>query len=112
MRRGVLPESWCCLNKPLTGRSTDKQSSGSSLNIQQLELMRWLFCCYWIGMARPLRVERPAAWYHVTGRGLERRPIFRDDLDRNRWMALVAEAVPMFGWVVHGYTLMDNHYHL
>ncbi|HZL43723.1 MAG TPA: transposase [Verrucomicrobiae bacterium] len=63
-------------------------------------------------MARPLRVERPAAWYHVTGRGLERRPIFRDDLDRNRWMALVAEAVPMFGWVVHGYTLMDNHYHL
>jgi hypothetical protein len=35
-----------------------------------------------------------------------------DDRDRLRWLALIAEAVPMFGWVVHGYVLMDNHYHL
>lgn len=63
-------------------------------------------------MARPLRVERPGAWYHVTGRGVERRPIFRDDRDRKRWLALAAEAVSIFGWVLHGYVQMDNHYHL
>jgi putative transposase len=62
-------------------------------------------------MSRPLRVEQPGAWYHLTGRGVERRPIFRDDRDRLRWLELAAEAVSMFGWVVHGYVQMDNHYH-
>ena len=30
-------------------------------------------------MARPLRMERAGAWYHVTVRGTERRVIFADD---------------------------------
>ncbi|MBN2506919.1 MAG: transposase [Verrucomicrobia bacterium] len=63
-------------------------------------------------MARPLRVEWPRAWFHVTGRGVDRRAIVTDDRDRRRWLALVQETVPMFGWVIHGYVLMDNHYHL
>jgi len=63
-------------------------------------------------MARPLRMERAGAWYHVTARGTERRVIFADDRDRRRWMELVAEAVAVFNLVVHGYVLMDNHYHL
>src|SRR5437667_11980997 len=63
-------------------------------------------------MARPLRMERVGAWYHVTARGTERRVIFADDRDRRRWMELVAEAVAVFNLVVHGYVLMDNHYHL
>jgi REP element-mobilizing transposase RayT len=33
-------------------------------------------------MARPLRIEYPGAWYHVTCRGNERRAIFRDDRGR------------------------------
>ncbi len=28
-------------------------------------------------MARPLRIEYPNAFYHITSRGNERRPIFR-----------------------------------
>ena len=63
-------------------------------------------------MARPLRLERPGGWYHVTGRGVERRAIFRDDRDRRRLLELLGEAVSTFRWVVHGYTLMDNPYHL
>ena len=63
-------------------------------------------------MARPLRMERAGAWYHVTARGTERRVIFADDQDRRRWMELIAEAVAVFKLVVHGYVLMDNHYHL
>jgi REP element-mobilizing transposase RayT len=43
---------------------------------------------------------------------VERRSIFRDDRDRKRWLALIGETVSMFGWVVHGYVQMDNHYHL
>ena len=63
-------------------------------------------------MARPLRIEQPGAWYHVTNRGAERRVIYADDRDRRRWLALLEEAVSMLGWIVHAYVLMDNHYHL
>jgi hypothetical protein len=30
-------------------------------------------------MARPLRIQRPGGWHHVTARGNERRAIFRVD---------------------------------
>jgi hypothetical protein len=35
-------------------------------------------------MARPLRIEYPGAHYHVMSRGNERRPIVRDDADREK----------------------------
>jgi REP-associated tyrosine transposase len=63
-------------------------------------------------MARPLRLERPGGWYHVTVRGVERRAIFRDDRDRRRLLELLGAAVSRFRWLAHGYVLMDNHYHL
>jgi len=63
-------------------------------------------------MARPLRVEFEGAYYHVTARGNERRPVFRDDEDRARFLAVVGEACGRFGLAVHGYCLMGNHYNL
>jgi REP element-mobilizing transposase RayT len=63
-------------------------------------------------MARPLRIDLAGGWYHVTARGLERRTIFRDDRERTHFLALLEEAVGRFGVVLHGYVLMDNHYHL
>src|SRR5260221_6610522 len=63
-------------------------------------------------MARPLRIERAGAWYHVTGRGLERRAIFLDAKDRMHWLELVGEAVDLWRWVVYGYVQMGNHFHL
>ena len=33
-------------------------------------------------MARPLRIEYPGAVYHVTGRGNDKKAIFRTDADR------------------------------
>ncbi len=30
-------------------------------------------------MARPLRIEYPGAVYHVTSRGNEKKPVFKDD---------------------------------
>ena len=63
-------------------------------------------------MARPLRIERIGAWYHLTGRGNERRAIFRDDRDREHFCQLLAEMVERFGIRLHAFVLMDNHYHL
>ena len=42
------------------------------------------------GMSRPLRIERAGGWYHLTGRGNERRAIFRDHRDRQHFCELLA----------------------
>ena len=63
-------------------------------------------------MARPLRIERSGAWYHVTARGNERQPIYRDDKDRYHFLTLLEEMTATFNLFVHAYVLMDNHYHL
>src|SRR5881628_1690594 len=63
-------------------------------------------------MARALRIEQPGAWYHVTGRGNERKDIFRDDPDRLHFRALLGEMVERCGLLLHSWVLMSNHYHL
>lgn len=63
-------------------------------------------------MARPLRIEYPGAIYHVTSRGDRREPIFDDDIDRQRFLATLAEVVKRYNWLCHAYCLMGNHYHL
>lgn len=63
-------------------------------------------------MARPLRIDRPGAWYHVTARGIDRRTIYRADSDRSHWLELMPEFVQMFRLRLHAYVLMDNHFHL
>ncbi len=63
-------------------------------------------------MARPLRIEYPGAYYHVTARGNERRAIFRDDHDRERFLTYLETAVVRYNAAIHAYCLMDNHYHL
>lgn len=63
-------------------------------------------------MARPLRVEFAGAVYHVMARGNERRDVFRDDRDRERFLETVGEAVERFDLRLHAYCLMPNHYHL
>ena len=63
-------------------------------------------------MARPLRIEIEGGRYHLTGRGNERKPIFRDDRDRKRFLDILAEFPERFGTRLHAYVLMDNHFHL
>jgi putative transposase len=63
-------------------------------------------------MARPLRIEFPGALYHVTARGNERRPIFRDDVDHRMFLTFLGRAVQRFGWSLTAWVLMTNHYHL
>jgi len=63
-------------------------------------------------MARALRCEYAGGWYHVTGRGNERRDIFRTDADRGHFVCLLGELENRFGLEIHSYVLMGNHYHL
>lgn len=63
-------------------------------------------------MARPLRIEFPGAFYHITSRGNEKREIFRSRADRERFFFYLESAVERYGAVIHSYCLMTNHYHL
>ncbi len=63
-------------------------------------------------MARPLRIAYPGAFYHLTSRGNERRPIFREDADRQHFLRILANTIERFSWLCYSYCLMDNHFHL
>lgn len=63
-------------------------------------------------MARPLRIEYADAYYHVTCRGNERRPIFRDDDDRQSFVSKLENSLSIYGVKAHAYILMANHFHL
>lgn len=63
-------------------------------------------------MARPLRIEYDGALYHVTSRGNERKPIFKDDTDRNIFLDTLHKVTQRYNWLCHAYCLMNNHYHL
>ena len=63
-------------------------------------------------MARKLRLEYAGAIYHVMNRGDRRKPIFRDDRDREQFLETLGQAAQKTGWQVHAYCLMVNHFHL
>jgi REP element-mobilizing transposase RayT len=63
-------------------------------------------------MARPLRLEHSGAIWHVTARGNERGDVFRDDVDREAFLSVLGRTVSLYGWRLHAYVLMGNHYHL
>ena len=63
-------------------------------------------------MARPLRIEYDGALYHVTSRGNEQKPIFRDGADRKLFLNTLSQVIDHFHWLCHAYCLMNNHYHL
>ncbi len=65
-----------------------------------------------LSMARPLRINVPDGTYHVTSRGVERRSIVADDLDRQRWVDLLGRVASRRDWRLHAWALMNNHYHL
>jgi len=63
-------------------------------------------------MARLPRLAVAGALHHVAQRGHDGQSIVRDDIDRERLMALVREAAAAEPVAVHAYALLDNALHL
>jgi len=63
-------------------------------------------------MARPLRIQYPGAYYHITSRGNERKDIYKSQRDREKFLDYLQSATQRYGAVIHCYCLMSNHYHL
>ena len=63
-------------------------------------------------MARKLRIEFAGACYHVINRGNYRRQLFTGKGAAEAFERCLAEAAERFGWQVHAYVVMSNHFHL
>lgn len=63
-------------------------------------------------MARRLRIQYEGALYHVINRGNFRRDLFETAGAASAFVATVGEACERHDFLLHGYTLMRNHYHL
>lgn len=44
-------------------------------------------------------------------RGDGGRQVFEDDQDRLKWLDRLAEVCGKYGWQIHAYVLMGNHFH-
>ena len=60
-------------------------------------------------MARPLRVDVENGCYHITARGIERRPIFFARFYYQHFLGLLEKMSSRYGVEVHAYCLMRNH---
>ncbi len=63
-------------------------------------------------MARLPRLSVAGCPQHVLQRGNNRQPVFVDDADRERYLALLLEHATRLKVAVHAYVLLDNHVHL
>ncbi len=63
-------------------------------------------------MARPMRINYPGAFYHVTSRGNERKDVYKSKRDREKFFEYLDSATQRYDAVIHVFCLMDNHYHL
>ena len=63
-------------------------------------------------MARRLRIQYPGARYHVINRGNLQHDVFATCGAKNAFLVALDEAAVQFGWQVHAFVVMRNHYHL
>lgn len=62
-----------------------------------------------IFMARPLRIDYPGAYYHITTRGVGCQIIFFDESDRQIFLEiLLGEMSKRWGIIIHGYFYPGN----
>ena len=63
-------------------------------------------------MPRKSRIDAPGALHHIIVRGIERRAIFRDDDDREKFIEKLAMVLAESRTPCFAYALMRNHVHL
>lgn len=63
-------------------------------------------------MPRKSRIDAPGALHHIICRGIERRAIFEDDYDRDRFVSKLAAVLEETDTLCYAWALMPNHFHL
>ncbi len=60
-------------------------------------------------MPRLARLDAPGVLHHVMGRGIERREIFRSDIDRNDFIGRLSTLARDGAMEIYAWVLMPNH---
>lgn len=63
-------------------------------------------------MPRHARIDIPGLLQHVIVKGIERSPIFLDDLDRENFLSRLRILLPETETDCYAWALLDNHFHL
>ncbi len=63
-------------------------------------------------MPRQARIDAPGAIHHIICRGIERRKIFSDDTDRDRFLVRLGRLVRCTRTTCYAWALIPNHFHL
>jgi REP element-mobilizing transposase RayT len=63
-------------------------------------------------MPRHARIDAPGALQHIILRGIERRPIFADDFDRDAFVDRLGRLLRESSTACYAWALMPNHVHL
>ncbi|MBR4719577.1 MAG: transposase [Lachnospiraceae bacterium] len=63
-------------------------------------------------MSRTHRIKSHSGLYHIILRGMDRRIIFLDDMDRTVFLKAVKRAKAKSHFKLYAYCLMDNHVHM
>jgi putative transposase len=71
-----------------------------------------LQCTRVIELARQARSKSESGIYHVMLRGNERKPVFLDEEDKNRYVEIMLQKKEAAGSHLYAYCIMDNHVHM
>jgi len=63
-------------------------------------------------MPRKARIDAPGALHHVIVRGIERKIIFKDNIDRIDFIERLGKVIPDTDTQCFAWALMSNHFHL
>jgi len=63
-------------------------------------------------MPRQARIDAPGAFHHIICRGIERKSIFLDDVDRNNFVSRLAAILQQTSTFCFAWVLIPNHFHL
>ena len=63
-------------------------------------------------MPRRARIDAPGCLHHIICRGIERRKVFRDDTDRNRFVERLGKVLSSTETSCYAWALIPNHFHL
>ncbi len=63
-------------------------------------------------MPRKARIDAPGALHHIIVRGIERRNIFLDDVDRENFLARLGAVIEDTQTACFAWALIPNHVHL
>ena len=63
-------------------------------------------------MPRQTRIDAPGALHHIICRGIERRDIFKDNMDRNRFLERLGSVLQKTATPCYAWALIPNHFHL